>query len=668
MIKKRIITIFVAVFFLNLCTNNLSFAIDDTLNVCHYPDYSYEFCGKEKCEGFNRKLFIFNLKLNKYVLKPVNIVWASVMPKCAMDRLQNVYTNINFPVRLVSCALQKDFKGSKQEFLRFVTNTTIGVGGLWDPAKNKFKLEPRQEDMGQVLAHYNLKKGPYLVLPVVRGNVRDLIGQLLDYPLRPFSYIPIAGAIANTVFNINNTAYMQAGIKKVSEDYADPYEIAKQIHGFERFIKNENLDRDEVLNAKSVLSGNNIPVRDIKCNTLKPDVYLVNYNPQSPLIDSMRTALFRDKTAKESKWSELSVWNRNFKKKIKTSKASIEPNRPIYKYRYILQKNKTSPLAIIYPSIGEGIRSDHADVLAKILYDEGYSVVIEGSAFQWEFVKSMPKDYKPGLPYQDASYLRLLTSKILANLEGKKGYKFERKIVVGTSFGALTALFTAAQEEKENTLGVSKYISINPPIELYFAMRQFDRFSTDWKNDASDIKMRAAVAAEKVVKITQKITDKKYANVIQGENEPLPFNDEEAKLIMGFVMKQKLSDVVFSVEKASTCKKCKIYESVNKMGFEDYGDKYLFVNQQKASEQYEYETSLYSLAGFLRKNEQFKIYHTLDDYYVNPEQLNWLKKVTGDKTVLFSNGSHLGFLYRKEFMDEFLKDVRFEQKPALREL
>ncbi len=654
MIKKSFLIASVAIF-LNFCINSPSFAIEESKLQNKYPDYAYEFCGKDKCEKFNRKLFIFNLKLNKYVLRPVNIVWASVMPKYGIDRFKNAYNNINYPIRLMSCLFQKDFKSSGTETVRFLTNTTIGLGGLYDPAKKVFKIEPRQEDMGQVLTHYKVKKGPYLVLPVVHGNLRSLAGQLLDCAFKPFSYIPIAGGIVNAAFFVNNTTSMQPLIKKLETTYADPYEIVKQIDGIERYIKNSNLDRKEVLMEKTA-SQNIIEISNVSVNPdLKPDIKLNNYNPQTPLIDSMRTALFDNKDLGKSIWTETSVWNRNFKKKIKISSVRINSTRPKYNYRYILQKKKTSPVAIIFPSIGEGIMADKSTVLAKILYDEGYSVVIEGSPCNWEFVKSMPEGYKPGAPSQDAKYLRMVTSKILDKLQNKKSHKFSKKIIVGSSFGGLTTLFVAAQEENENTLDISHYISINPPIEIFFALKQLDKYCQDWKKDPSDIKLKAAITAEKVVQAVQNISDKKNTD---NKCEPLSFTDDEAKLIVGFIMKQKLSDVIFAIENGSRSKKCNLYETINKMSFYDYAQKYLLVNQNKSLDQFDYETGLHSLTDFLQKSNKYKIYHSLDDYFVNTEQLVWLKTQSNGKSVFFSNGSHLGFMYRKEFIDEFKKEIK----------
>ena len=672
MINKKTFLICAATLLLTFNFNFAAFSIENATLKDRYPDYTSEFTGKDKCETFNRKIFIFNSKVNKYVIRPVNIVWASVMPKYGMDRVQNFYTNLEFPIRLVSCLLEKDLKASKAETLRFITNTTLGFGGLYDPALTRFKIEPKQEDMGQVLAFHKVKQGPFLVLPVVAtGNLRDIAGQVLDCPLNPTSYVigPVA-MVAKSISVINKTTYLQSLAKAIDYTYADPYDIRKKLYGIDRYIKNSNLDRSDVL-AEKISSQQIVPINstpeepetnpEVNINAkseLKADIELKDYNPQSPTIDSMRSALFESETPDKSIWSEMSVWNKDFSKKIKTSSVNVDEKHPNYKYRYILQANKTAPLAIIYPSFGEGIMSHHSVVLAKLFYDEGYSVVIQGSAFQWEFVKSMPDNYKPGYPATDAAHLRLVTSKILNSIETQKGYDFDKKVLVGTSFGALTTLFVAAKEENENILDITKYISINPPVEVFFALKQVDKYSQDWKNNQEDIKMQAALTAEKIIKVAQNMSCEKTKNSKPINLEAMPFTENEARLVIGFIMKQKLSDVVFTLEHGSKSKKSEVYEAIKDMSFQDYAQKYLIIDELKSAEQQHQNTSLYSLADFLQKNEKYKIYHAIDDYYVNKEQLSWLKKQCNSKAVYFNNGSHLGFLYRHEFLDELKKDIK----------
>lgn len=662
MTKNRVVITFAAIYLALFFCNITQAAETNTLIQqeikCKYPDYSYEFTGNDKLESFNRKMFTFNLKVNKYVVRPVNTIWASIMPKYGMERLQNFYTNIEYPVRAVSCLLQKDFKSSLNETIRFITNTTIGLGGLYDPAKNHFNIQPRNEDMEQVLAHYNVKKGPYLILPILPpSNIRGLAGEILDVPLNPSSYfIGPVPFMVKAGFIVNKTTSVQSFIESIENTYADPYEITKKLYGVDQYIKNGNIDKKEVYAErvnKNELS--NSDATNCTCN-VKPDIVLENFNPQNPITDSMRTALFEVPEIKSKVWSEMSVWNRSFCERIKTGSVKVDEKLPPYKYRYILQKDKNSPLAIIYPSIGEGVASHHPVVMAKIFYDAGYSVVMQGSTFGWEFVKSMPDGYIPGLPTKDAEYSRLVTYKILESLQTKNKCNFPKKILVGTSFGALTTLFVAAKEEQNNTLNISNYISINPPIELLFALKQIDKNTQDCITNADDIKLETANALRKVVQICQDINKGQ-----KDKWENLPFSEDEAKHVVGFVMKQKLDDLIFTIEKGSANKNNKeLYKLINSMSYYDYAKRYMHIDEYKSLDQFNYDTSLYSISDYLQRNQNYKIYHALDDYFVTKEQLSWLKNVCDKKAVYFNNGSHLGFLYRKEFIDKFKKDIELQ--------
>lgn len=631
------------------------FGLGNAVFASNFPDYATEFTGVDKWEKFNRKIFNFNIKANKYVIRPINILWASIMPQYGIDRLQNFYTNINYPDRLVSSLIQKDFKTSKTETARFFINLTVGLAGLYDPAQSVFKIEPRKEDMAQALAYRHVKQGPYVVLPIVaQGNMRDIGGYVLDIPFNPTSYLFFIGPasmICSGVSTLNDTTIMQP-ITKMADSYVDPYPVSRQFVGIDRYIKNKNIERYNFLDEKS---PNTINVSQIENTSgLKADIVLKDYTSQGALVDSMRTMYFDSQKTGKSIWSELSLWNRTFSKRIKTASVNVIGQRPKYKYRYILQKEKTAPVAILYPSIGEDINSKQSEVLAKVLYDEGYSVIIQGSAFQWGFVKSMPEGYKPGLPYQDAYFSSLTTSRILNDLKNKQGLNPNKKIIVGSSFGALTTLFVAQQEEKGNSLNISKYIVINPPIEIFYALKQLDKYCEDWKNSYDDIKVRAAVTTEKVLQVTGKVESGKL-NYYQ----PLPLNKGEAELAMGFVMKQKLSDVIFTVEGGTS--KNPVPDELTKISFYDYGQKYLMPSENKSLEQLNYDASLYALENFLKKNNKYKIYHSLDDCFVSQEQLIWLKKITGqagEKSLYFSNGSHLGYLYRIEFLNEFKKDIK----------
>ena len=695
---KKIITVLTIL----IGISNISIAEELIKPQSKYPDYAYLYLGPDKYEKINRKVFAFNLGLNKYAIRPVHILWCSVMPEYGIERIQTAYKNIEYPKRLVSTLIQKDFKSSGTETLRFLANTTIGIGGMFDPAKRYFKLEPVNEDMEQALTKCKCNSGSYIVLPVMNGTTaRGIAGKILDTSLNPTTYVgtPIL-AMVKAGLTVNRTSYIQPLIKMIESNYADPYEIARKMYGIDNYIKCSNLDRKEVLengfkeientpelventldmrgktNIETANSKEKLTVTDIvkgganidniilqsynsDNSQLMADMLLEDYKPQNPVVDSMRTALFDMPEVDASLWNELSVWNRCFSKKIKTSSVNITPDRADYNFKYIMQKDKNSPVAIIYPSIGEGITSHHSVVLAKIFYDEGYSVIIQGSHFQWEFVKSMPQGYAPGIPSVDAEYLKTVTGKIIEKLENKYNCKFREKTVIGTSFGALTTLFLANSEFKNNTLNITKYISICPPVELVYAMEQVDKNSEEWNKNPDNLKETAAITAAKVVQLTDM---KDTAKDLELEN--LPFTEEEGKLITGFIMHQKLSDLMFTIENTPKNKKTDIYTAINNMNYRDYTEKYLLNGTHKTLEDLRNESSLLSISDFLQNSTNYKIYHSLDDYLVNTKQLKQLKIRTGKKTLLLSNGAHLGFLYTPEFLKDLKQEISLSHKTA----
>lgn len=651
---------------------------------CKFPDYATMYVGEDKYEKFNRKMFNLNTKLNKFVARPVHILWSSVMPKYGMDRIKSAYNNIEYPKRLASCLLQRDGDALKKETVRFLTNSTIGLGGLFDPADKIFKIRPTNENMEQALCKCKMKSGHYMVMPVLNAcTPRSLCGRVLEAALDPSVYLatPLTSIIKFGLM-VNRTSYMQPLAKMIEATYADPYDIQKKLYGLENYIRNSNLDRKDLLETEAELvqegqsalaeemiaqigSNENAKPDDgvptgmasefeiIKKPKLVPDIVLEDYNPQTPVIDSMRTALFDDNSVDKSMWNELSIWNRSFAKRIKTASISIDDTREPYKYRYILQKDKTAPLVIMYPSIGEGSNAHHSIIFAKMFYDAGYSVIIQGSHFHWEFVKSMPEGYCPGIPSQDADYIKLVTSKIMESICAKYGCNFREKVVVGTSFGAMATLFVAEKESKNNTLGVNKFIAISPPIELVYALEQLDKNSEEFDKNSPEVKHKTAITAAKILQLSQLKENSDF------KIDTLPFTDEESKLITTFILRQKLSDLIFTIENIAKNTKTDFYQTVNNMSYRDYAEKYLLKNGMLTLDDIKYETGLYSLADYLTHADNYRIYQSFDDYFINKEQLARLKTLAGKHLVCLNCGAHLGFLYRKEFIEALKHDINF---------
>lgn len=140
-------------------------------------------------EGFNSIMFEFNRKLDKYLIKPVAQGYDFIVPTSLQKGISNFSHNVRFGPRLINNMLQLKAKGTGIEISRFLINSTLGIGGLFDPAKHWFGLETPDEDTGQTLGSYGVPPGPYLVLPLLPPlTVRDLFGAILDFGADPVNY------------------------------------------------------------------------------------------------------------------------------------------------------------------------------------------------------------------------------------------------------------------------------------------------------------------------------------------------------------------------------------------------------------------------------------------------------------------------------------------------
>ena len=155
-----------------------------------FIDELYQLSGEDSCETFNRAMFSTNVFLVDNVMYPAMYGYSSVMPKYGMERLRNFFQNILFVRRFMANCLQAKFSGAGVETLRFLTNTTIGIAGFYDPAKHWFDLDAHDEDFGQVFTTWGFGHGSYLHLPVYGPtNVRDGIGVIFDAAFDPRTYL-----------------------------------------------------------------------------------------------------------------------------------------------------------------------------------------------------------------------------------------------------------------------------------------------------------------------------------------------------------------------------------------------------------------------------------------------------------------------------------------------
>ncbi|MGN6718611.1 MAG: MlaA family lipoprotein [Candidatus Binatia bacterium] len=178
-------------------------------------------------EGFNEKMFWFNREVvDRYVLKPLATGWDFLLPDPVQRGVHNFFDNLAVVRRVVNNSLQLKFNGAATELARFTINSTIGVVGFFDVAKDGFGIEQKDEDTGQTFGVWGAGPGPYLVLPFLPPlTVRDGIGYAFDVAMTPYTYfIPWWASLAGTATStVNERSLNLDRFERVAESTVDLY-------------------------------------------------------------------------------------------------------------------------------------------------------------------------------------------------------------------------------------------------------------------------------------------------------------------------------------------------------------------------------------------------------------------------------------------------------------
>ena len=158
-------------------------------------------------ERFNRSMYKFNYNFDRYFFLPVVSGYEFITPTLIQKGVSNFFSNIGEVRTLYNSLFQLKDKKVLITFGRFVTNTTIGIGGLFDPATS-FGMEAQSEDFGQTLGYWGVDSGPYLVVPVLGPNtLRSTGGFAVDAGIR----YAIVGTI-DPFENVENRNIIWGGI------------------------------------------------------------------------------------------------------------------------------------------------------------------------------------------------------------------------------------------------------------------------------------------------------------------------------------------------------------------------------------------------------------------------------------------------------------------------
>jgi phospholipid-binding lipoprotein MlaA len=175
-------------------------------------------------EPINRVTSEFNSLFRGLILDPLISGYKAVTPEGMQQAIANAASNLSEPITAVSSFLQGDTDNAGNATKRFLVNSTMGVGGLGDPAKD-MGIESRQEDLGQAFGAGGMAPGPHIVLPILGpSNLRDATGDILTSLASP---LPLAGKAAQGTVTYSEN---QDAIKAATGNSLDPYTTEKTLY------------------------------------------------------------------------------------------------------------------------------------------------------------------------------------------------------------------------------------------------------------------------------------------------------------------------------------------------------------------------------------------------------------------------------------------------------
>ena len=175
-------------------------------------------------ETGNRRIYAFNVNVDKVTLRPVARVYDRYTPDWIRNMVGNFFTNLSTPFTIANQILQGKPKEAAQDTLRFAMNTTLGLGGLFDPAADA-NLPRHDEDLGQTLALWGVPPGPFIMMPLLGpAHLRDLPSAVAERFATPLYWYDTGNArwISLAVSAIDTRARLLPLDEVLAKTY-DPY-------------------------------------------------------------------------------------------------------------------------------------------------------------------------------------------------------------------------------------------------------------------------------------------------------------------------------------------------------------------------------------------------------------------------------------------------------------
>ena len=178
-------------------------------------------------EKINRISFSLSQIIDRIAIRPLALTYYKITPKPLRDGMRNVLSHWGAPIIFANDLLQLKPKRALKTVARFLLNTLLGLGGIFDVAKEKkFNLPFHGNSFSNTLAFYGVKPGPYLYVPILGPTtLLDQVNRVqgyvpgIDYPL----FRNGRGTVFQYLLGLEDRATNDDALKALLDDSVDPY-------------------------------------------------------------------------------------------------------------------------------------------------------------------------------------------------------------------------------------------------------------------------------------------------------------------------------------------------------------------------------------------------------------------------------------------------------------
>lgn len=573
----------------------------------------------DPAEPLNRGVGVFNAALLIGVFDPLAQVYLGVVPQPVRKSIGNFGHNITYPGRLINQTLQGRWQDAGNDSARFLTNSTVGVAGLFDVA-SKWDMPKPTADFAQTFQGWGWKPNTYLMIPALGpSDDCNLAGTALDRASDPLTYLGDSESAIPVTVRFNGISnHTGRGVRFIRSE-ADPYSLSKL--------------------AWSYMGRTDAPDWSI-------------YGDKDPAtMDTLHAAAVQLKDP-------------NFFRSGRTMTVTVPETGKKIRSSVWLQRDP-APLVYVLPGIGSHRLSTGALVMSESLYNAGFSVVSTSSVFHPEFIEHTATAALPAYPPVDTADLFGAISALDAHLERRHPGRFTKRALVGASMGGFHALHLAAHEAKRgpDAMVIDRYVAINPPVDLLKGAKLLDAFykaPLGWPEETRQARINNT--AHKVGGLA--------AMPLSEITDP-PFSAIESKYIIGLSFRLTLRDLLFSTQSRhnlgvleaplSRWNRSAAYQEMMGLCFEDYGNRFVFPYYKSrgvSMNDFAYHGNLRSFTGPLRSQGKARVITNRNDFLLSPSDISWLRQTFGNSRLrLFPNGGHLGNLDAPEVWSAIFKQL-----------